>query len=660
MATAKVQVEIGAKITELQKKLDEAKQRIKQFSSEAGDGFKRLGEGIKSVAVPAGIASAAITAVGLAAVKSYGRLQSLEKGLAAVAGSTDAAKRQLEDLREVAKLPGLGLEEAVRGSINLQAIGISAERAQEAILQFGNAVATVGKGRAELDRALYGLQQLANTDFPLGEDLNIIKDAIPQVSKLLTEAFGANRSDELAKMGVTSQQLVDVILEGLADLPRVAGGVENAIENMQDGITEAWQEMGKAINDALDVEGIMNKVGDALGGVVEWFRDLSPAARNAIVYIGAGTAAFTGLLAALGAVVAIAPAVTAAVFSMTGGIAAITTAVALAAVYIIDNWKLISITIQQHAARMLVNLYQLAKGLAGVAEMIGATTLYVKLKQAGLALSATFRDLNTNISKTRKELEENGKESGTAIEATTELGNVHQNTSVSIGKTTEAVNRLSGELIYLNGIIALNGKEFKRNPITPTIGTIDRGATIDIGLPSIDGVLTEAAILAQEVADAFNESAGHALQAGIADTFGNIGNAIGDAIASGANAIDAAGKGLLSSLGNVLVELGEIAIQTGIGIAAIKTALKSLNPFVAIAAGTALVVLGRSISKSVSDLGGTASIAGQGSSGSSVTSGTVVNDIPNSRQNRSEVVFRISGRELKGVLANANNIDGRY
>src|SRR5690606_19122085 len=97
----------------------------------------------------------------------YGKLQSLEKGLAAVAGSTGAAQKQLEELREVAKLPGLGLEEAVRGSIALQAIGISADEAKRAILQFGNAVATVGKGRAELDRALYGLQQLANTDFPL-------------------------------------------------------------------------------------------------------------------------------------------------------------------------------------------------------------------------------------------------------------------------------------------------------------------------------------------------------------------------------------------------------------------------------------------------------------------------------------------------------------
>src|SRR5699024_3689569 len=103
-------------------------------------------------AKPAGIAAAAMGTMGIMAVRAYGRLEALEKGLAAVAGSTEAAKSQLNDLREVAKLPGLGLEEAVRGSISFQAIGISADVAKNAILQFGNAVATVGKGRAELDR----------------------------------------------------------------------------------------------------------------------------------------------------------------------------------------------------------------------------------------------------------------------------------------------------------------------------------------------------------------------------------------------------------------------------------------------------------------------------------------------------------------------------
>ncbi|MEF9476794.1 tape measure protein [Chryseobacterium sp. 1B4] len=126
--------------------------------------------------------------------------------------SASKAANEMTKLREVAKLPGLGMEEAVKGSINLESIGFSASNARNILQQFGNAVATVGKGRAEFERAIYGVQQLANTKFPLGEDLNIIKDAVPQVSKLLTEAFGTSRSDDLAKMKITSKQVLDVIV----------------------------------------------------------------------------------------------------------------------------------------------------------------------------------------------------------------------------------------------------------------------------------------------------------------------------------------------------------------------------------------------------------------------------------------------------------------
>ncbi|MEA5251547.1 tape measure protein, partial [Xanthomonas fragariae] len=166
------------------------------------------------------------------AIKSFGEIQSLQKGLEAVMGSAAAAGSEFDKLKEVAKLPGLGLEEAVKGSINLQSIGIDAEKSRNILLQFGNAVATVGKGRAEFERAIYGVQQLANTDFPLGEDLNIIKDAIPQITPLLKEAFGTARSEELQKLGITSQQVLGVITNGLEKLPRVNGGVKGAFENL--------------------------------------------------------------------------------------------------------------------------------------------------------------------------------------------------------------------------------------------------------------------------------------------------------------------------------------------------------------------------------------------------------------------------------------------
>jgi hypothetical protein len=72
-----------------------------------------------------------ILAVGAGAVKAFGDLEALQKGLIAVMGSASAANVEFEKLKEVAKLPGLGLEEAVKGSVNLQSAGFSADQARE-------------------------------------------------------------------------------------------------------------------------------------------------------------------------------------------------------------------------------------------------------------------------------------------------------------------------------------------------------------------------------------------------------------------------------------------------------------------------------------------------------------------------------------------------
>lgn len=644
---ANVQVEISAKIDQFQKKLDEAKGDLKSFATDAGSSLKSLGTAIQSIAIPAGVAAAAIAAIGFSAVKSYGRLQSLEKGLAAVAGSTDAAKKQLDDLREVAALPGLGLEEAIRGSISLQAIGISADEAKRSILQFGNAVATVGKGRAELDRALYGLQQLANTDFPLGEDLNIIKDAIPQVSKLLTEAFGANRSDELAKLGITSKQVVETILTGLEGLPRVAGGVENAVENMQDSITEAWQELGKAINETLGFEEATNRLGDAVGGLTDWFRGLDPEVRKAIIYIGAGTAAFLGLIAALGAIITIAPVVAGAITAMTAGVAAITTAIGLAATSIIVNWSKMSYIITEISSDMLSMLSSTANGIAGMFSFIGRQDLAIPFVAAQAALSASAKDLSDKADIMRFEMHEATKEiADLNTEATNAISSA-TGLSGALGKGADEAKRMGLEIYKLNGILSLNGKAFDPNkrptPVEP-LRQLDRNITLDIPEVQFGKIYTDSEIAGIEAAERFSEFFNENINIGdmIGQGIGNIASTIGDAIGKGGNVIEAFGRGVLGAFGDFLSEFGEKLIAYGIAASAFaKLQLALLNPAtaliaapLAIAAGVALMIAGAAATSAA-----TGRSAGQGSMGfSDTTTGTIVE--PRQSQGGMELVLR--------------------
>lgn len=302
-----LEVELGASPEQLGRDLNTAGQMIRNFVNQAerigdvGDKLSSLGQKLTAgLTLP-------IVGLGVASVKAYGDIEALQKGLEAVMGSASKAASELSKLREVAKLPGLGMQEAVKGSINLQSIGFSAGNARNILQQFGNAVATVGKGRAEFERAIYGVQQLANTKFPLGEDLNIIKDAVPQVSKLLTEAFGTSRSDDLAKMKVTSKQVLDVIVGGLEKLPRVAGGINGAFENLGDSMKTNFGRVGKVIDENLNISGLIDKLTNGIDSLVSAFEDLNPNVQKGIIVVGGLAAAIGPLLVGLGGLMAVIP-----------------------------------------------------------------------------------------------------------------------------------------------------------------------------------------------------------------------------------------------------------------------------------------------------------------------------------------------------------------
>lgn len=295
---------VDADIDGLRQQLENARRETQSFSDRIG----KIGAEIAKLgtAMTVGL-TVPIVALGKASIEAYSKLQALELGVEAVAGSAIFAGKQIGNLREIAKLPGLGLQEAVKGSINLQAIGYSAGNAEKILQQFGNAVASVGKGRVEFDRAIYGVQQLANTEFPLGEDLNIIADALPQVRTLLKEAFGTSRTEELQKLKISSKQVMDVILTGLEKLPRVNGGIKNAFENLGDSIQQNLARIGKVIDDRFNISGIIDKLTNTLDSLISRFEKLSPEMQTTVGILAALTAATGPALVALGGVLVVLP-----------------------------------------------------------------------------------------------------------------------------------------------------------------------------------------------------------------------------------------------------------------------------------------------------------------------------------------------------------------
>lgn len=158
----------------------------------------------------------------------------------------------------------------------------------------------------------------------------------------------------------------------------------------------------------------------------------------------------------------------------------------------------------------------------------------------------------------------------------------------------------------------------------------------------------------------FNENMSYALESGLENSLGGIGAALGTALQEGSNILEGVGSSLLSSLGGILIDIGKMAIAIGVGLEAIKSALSSLNPFAAIAAGVGLIALGsyfssqsKSIGKSIgSSSGGSsgASSTGSGYSAPRSSGGTSI-----SGQGGGTVVFEIAGTKLVGVLSRTLN-----
>lgn len=89
----------------------------------------------------------------------------------------------------------------------------------------------------------------------------------------------------------------------------------------------------------------------------------------------------------------------------------------------------------------------------------------------------------------------------------------------------------------------------------------------------------------------FKESVSSAFRETFQSFAEGFGELIGN-IAAGGASLESVGGLIFQTLGNLAIQVGKIAITTGLAILGIKEALKSLNPYVAIGAGIALIALG--------------------------------------------------------------------
>jgi tape measure domain-containing protein len=329
-------------------------------------GIEALGSRLTSFGLGISAAiTAPILALGKSAITAATDMDSLVRGLTAVSKSGDPVAAQLERLKEVAKLPGLGFEEAIRGSTNLQAAGFSAKDAEGALKGFGNALATVGKGKADLKGVVLALSQIASKGKISAEEINQLAERVPQIRQVMKSAFGTADTKALQKAGISAEDFVRKVTAELLKLPMVTGGLQNDFENLSDKVNQTLTAIGNNLKPVVSSAlGVFNQLLDWAKAGAEWFGKLPAPVQNAAIAIAAMVTAVGPLLLGIGALAtaftAALPALTAlSVFLFGAGatagalvapaiaIAAVVTALVALGTWVHSNWEPIKAVVFQ-------------------------------------------------------------------------------------------------------------------------------------------------------------------------------------------------------------------------------------------------------------------------------------------------------------------------
>lgn len=275
-------------------------------------------------------------------------------------------------------------------------------------------------------------------------------------------------------------------------------------------------------------------------------------------------------------------------------------------------------------------------------------------KKEALAAAQAMAESRAALADWRREagLDKTSDEVGKAVQPAQEMSSIFQTAAAVVAGMSDDIAAITG-----------NMKSISTTTSTSVLATYDGPADIKSLLPKGAEALTETGLAIpitpeldmSGVVDITNE-----LQSVMTSAFDTIGVSIGELIgdlATGGDAWSNFANTAIGAFGDMAISVGRMAIQTGVATLGIKAALESLNGYVAIAAGTALVALGAAVKAGLSNIASgsyssSANVATAGGYGSTNMLGADFE----TREMKVEVTgtLRASGNEILTVIENEN------
>ncbi len=470
---------------------------------------------------------------------------------------------------------------------------------------------------------------------------------------------------ESEKVALRFQYILEKTANSQGDFARTGGGAANQMRIFQESLKQLAANFGQILLPAFT--NILKK----LNGFIQIIDQLNPE-------IKVFTVAIAGVAAAIGPILIILPT-------------------------LITSFKTLNTVLKANP------FIAVASGLLAIGSAlyaIGAAKKAAKLKEFTDELSkmtedqalAKYKQLNAEMEENARIIEEGfgsevriAKEANKKLQEKKDLLDDHimrirsaAQEQREFNEQLERENTALDENIRLKQQIALAEQE-KPKPIktfggVATLGDPVRDLAFSVGFSN--GILLKKLNETGEILNTktnefeleameFNEGLTAIFEAGLENLAIGIGQALGEAIATGGNLGQSLGVVLLGTLGGVATQVGKMAIGIGIALESIQEALRNLKPGIAIAAGIALVALGaffRSKSKSIGQSMGQGGKGGRGGGPKAFAKGGIVSsptlgligEYANASRNPEVVAPLDKLKNMIGDRQSAVNVTGEF
>lgn len=417
---------------------------------------------------------------------------------------------------------------------------------------------------------------------------------------MLSQGIKGNIKDlnEAQKVMLRYEYVMAKTSNAHGDFARTGGGAANQMRIFNEGLKELGAQFGNVMLP------LFTELITKVNGIVRQLRELDPETKKTILAFAAVAAAIGPLLLALAAM-------STAINVTITSVRTLTVAFNLLAASPI---AIVASAIVAAAGAMVYFGAKVGPHVSAIETLKNAYASLLDATHGGFVMRQSISEVNALGEEMRKAA---AKQSGARIQGpagATQLPLTGSNDAFMnlLGAVPDIPKETAKKIDMTPMVNALKLPSYGIKEVTQTWEKLPRslGPTIkDTTAIVVDelklagNIMTQAQVDAASAALAMNEGIVQILQQGISSMASGLGQLLGS-IASGASVgIEDVSRVLLGGIGEIAIQLGQLAISIGATMLAMKASLMNFNPFIAIAAGAALVALGSFVKGATAKIG---------------------------------------------------------